>query len=189
LVQEFADSSAGQNRFSFKYPASGNCNLEWGEVDSPATLDLSTISAGDRVEVAGGQFFFEVSRPTMVSAPYDVFFNLKNLISNLNQITNPILFFGGLVSLMFTAISMILRKSRSWGLVVISGGIFALVLSRIALLTYVAVSSFPAINSDYAMPAIALLSVAGALAIYLAIGELDHWRKQLGNRPAHKKNS
>jgi hypothetical protein len=136
---------------------------------------LDEVVAGDRLTQGDYEIYFEQARPSLVTKPFVASLALKNLLTELNKLINPLLFWGGTFSLALVALSLLLRRSTNIGLLIIAVSIFVLVFSRLALLTYVHLTAFPALNSQYAMPIFALLPAAGLLSLWLLGREFQIW--------------
>jgi len=179
LVLAFGDENAGQSRFEFSYPASGDCRIVFGEAESPATLSLKDMTSGSQTESVDFQIKIESIIESRVEEPFLVALMLKNGLSDLNAIMNSIFFWLGGVALMLAIVSTIVRRSRYLGINIIVAGIYVLIISRVALLALVSVTSFPALNELYLMPAFALISLAGILSSYSLIREIRYWAPRM----------
>jgi len=186
LVQEFSDSSAGNSRFLVQYPRESGCGLLVNNGNDLQSGALDEVVAGDRLTQGDFEIYFEQARPSLVTKPFVASLALKNLLTELNKLINPLLFWGGLFSLALVALSLLLRRSTNIGLLIIAASLFVLVLSRLALLTYVHLTAFPALNVQYAMPIFALLPVAGLLSFWLLGRESRIWAAKFSGWSARK---
>ncbi len=186
LVEEFSDSSVGKNRFILKYPSQSGCLLLVDDGSELQSVSLDEVTAGDRLARGDFQLYFEQSRQSLVTKPFVVSLALKNWLTDLNKLINPFLFWGGLSSLVLVLLSLLLRRSSNIGFLIIVLSLFAFILSRLALITYVSLTAFPALNSQYAMPIFALLPLAGLLSLWLAARELQIWAAKFSSWKADK---
>lgn len=175
LVKEFSDNRLRKNRFLFQYPSQSGCLLLIDSGNEIQSFSLDEVSAGDKLTSGDFELYFEQSRPSLVTKPFVASLTLKNWLTESNKLINPLLFWGGLLFLALVSLSMLIRRSTDTGLFIITLSLFVLILSRLALITYVSITAFPALNSQYAMPIFALLPGAGLLSLWLFAREVKIW--------------
>lgn len=187
LVLAFGDQKNDQSRFQFSYPGDGNCQIILGKPGLSKSLFLKEVVAGTKAESGDFQIHIDYIRQSQVEEPFRFALALKNGLSLINSITNPIFLWGGFAALVLAMISTLIRESRDLGLSLIIAGLYGLVFSRVALLALVSVTSFPTLNVDrYALPAFALISLAGALSFVALIREIRYWASRGLSRASTK---
>jgi len=178
LVEYFGDERAGNNRFQFNYSTHHSaCALVLTEGQVIEYLQVSELASGTSGLVGESQFYIDSVTSPLDNSQIEGAYQVKNTLTLIAKLLNPILFFGGLASFFLTVCLQLSRKKIRISQILITGGIFLLVLSRLALLTAVAVIAFPSHNSGYASPSIALLPLAGMLSMLCLLREITDFRR------------
>lgn len=180
LVSEFRDEGAGQRRFEFSYPRESECKIILGQGDSQIAVQLNKLGPGSEAESGDFRLHVDSIRQSQVNEPFKFALWVKSGLSILNSFMNAFFLWvcgGGLV---LAIISASVRRSRDFGVALVAAGVYALIVSRIILLSIVSVTSFPTSGHLYYMPAFALVSLAGILSIHALIKEVAYWAPRAG---------
>lgn len=171
LVEAFKDEKASQSRFTVTYTSSANCILQIETNENIQTIPVSEIRQNKLIDFSGGKVYFESAMESMVDKPNAVPAKIKQAFIDFNRLANPLLLVGGLVSLLFALAIQVWQRRKPGVKMLIVSAFYALIASRVALLVVVAITSFPAINEQYVLPATALIPFAGVLGFHALFQE------------------
>lgn len=174
LVEAFKDEKASQSRFTVTYTSSANCILQIEMTKDSQTIPISEIRQNKLINFSGGKIYFESAMESMVDKPNAVPAKIKQTFIDFNRIANPFLLIGGLVSLLFALAIQVWQRRKPGVKMFIVFAFYALIASRVALLVVVAITSFPAINEQYVLPATALIPFAGVLGFHALFKEAQN---------------
>lgn len=182
LSKAFDDGAASKSRFQISYKASAHCSLVLTAGPDSRTIPFNEISTNQQIDFGNGKAYIESHLPSLVDKPNAVPSRAKDALIVLDRLINPILLFGGAVALALSFILGLLRQSKDYSYLFIILSLYTLIISRIALITFVHITSFPAISEQYVLPATALIPFAGMLAFHALFQET---RNSISRRSAN----
>ncbi|MCU0653458.1 MAG: hypothetical protein MUD10_04325, partial [Candidatus Pacebacteria bacterium] len=146
---------------SFQVKESANCviHFDGGEYKSLNLNELLNNQA-KFLNTNSGVFHLDEIKLTTTKNSFNDWSSIKNYLIKIYKNITIWIFSVGLFSFFATALMVIFRKSRLDSLAVIATGLWFMFFSRIALVILVDISSFPAINHLYLMPAFPILFAA-----------------------------
>ena len=172
LVQHFGDTEANKNRFKITYAANAKCEVTFGGKSYARTFEMQALTEDQLITVGPYQTYIESANQLLLTNPSQFGLDIKNGLTAFNRISNPIIFWFGLTALIGTIFIQLKRRVFSPVSLVIIPGLYILIFSRMLLVTFVSVTSFPAVNSIYLLPATIVLPFASLLAINALVTEL-----------------
>jgi hypothetical protein len=176
LVEFFGDERAGNNRFQFTYSNNqSSCSLELTQGQLKEVFLVSELTSGMGGSSGVNQLYIDSFTPPADTSQIENSYEIKNWMTLIAKLVNPILFFGGLLSFAIALLFQLVRRRLNYFSTLITGGLLTLVISRLSLLAAVAVIAFPAHNAGYAAPAIVLLPVAGLISMLNLVREINQW--------------
>lgn len=179
IVEAFKDEKAANSRFNVTYTSSANCFLKIETSEGSEIISVVDIRQNKLIRFSGGEAYFESSLESMVDRPNALPSKIKQAFIEFDRHVNPILLFGGFASALLAIAIQISRRRSSPFTAFIIPAFFILIASRVALLVVVAITSFPAINEQYVLPATALIPFAGVLGFHALFQEV---RLSVGKR-------
>jgi hypothetical protein len=161
IAMYFNNSSAVSQRFSFQVKESANCVIQFdGGEYKPLKLSELLNNPTKFLNTNSGVFHLDEIKLTTTIDTFNDWSSIKKYLIKIYKNISIWIFSVGMLSFFATAVMIIFRKSRLDYLTVIATGLWLMYFSRIALVILVDISSFPAINHLYLMPAFPILFAA-----------------------------
>lgn len=167
IVSHFGDPAADQQRFDFTISNFEACNI--GVVGQPdAVISLASMQRESPVSYKLGQYSLQLDNVNVPPSPLsNAWFPVKKYLLSLYQIISPILFFSGGVAFLAICIARVFGAGRISDLMVLTSSLWVIYIARILIIVLVDITSFPAINSLYLMPAYSISLLAAALSLVI----------------------
>ncbi len=177
IAAHFNDNGADRQRFSFKIDDFEKCELVFSgqEADNVKVVDLLKNSS-KQMKVNDGLIYFENMHPSYSDRGFIL--DLKRLLFGIYGFFSFYLLVAGLLLTVATLFLSLCSKCRMGDLVVVSAALWVLYFSRILVVVMVDVTSFPAINNLYLLPAFPLWISASVIGISSFICMIHSMQKQ-----------
>lgn len=172
LVDAYKDANASNSRFTVTYTPTANCILQVETMGATKSIPISEISQNKSINLSGGKMYIESSIQSLIDKPYASPAKIKQTFIDFNKFANPFLLIGGLISLLMAITIQAWKRRISAATMFIIPAFYVFISSRIILLVVVAITSFPAINEQYVLPATALIPFAGMLGFHTLFQEI-----------------
>ncbi|QCB46340.1 hypothetical protein [Hydrogenophaga sp. PAMC20947] len=187
VVRKFNDSRAALRRFSIYLVESSNCHISSTESDK-FTLPMREPSQnGARAfDFGSGRIQFDDKKPLEPSASAGLAIKIINILNSGFQFVSGYLFAAGTASILAAILHSLRKRTLPNNLGVISIFLWTLYYTRIALMTLIDVTSFPAINTLYLAPAFVLwisASVCGIFSLFNSIWLPANARLKISRKP------
>jgi hypothetical protein len=168
IAKVFKDPNADFQRFSIIIQGDSTCNILRypTKTNKIEIVSLLKENKNDYKYNDGSILYFDnISEITPKDEiVYHIPFKIKKILSWLYKIVIPTIVFFGIIGYLFFLGRLILKRRLPLDLFFVATMLWFLFISRIGLLVLVDISSFPAINPQYASPAFPILSSAALLS-------------------------
>jgi hypothetical protein len=176
IAVSFKDEMANYQRFSFKISDFEKCRLLFSnsEIKEIQLADVLT-SPPDFLKFADEILHFDVFQEDDLAKGYKL--HLKETLIGFYSSFSVYLFLAGSLFTFATIVVLIYLKRGAGNLIVITLSLWILYYARISIVVLVDVSSFPAINNLYLMPAFPLWTAASLVGIASFINIAKSFKK------------
>lgn len=183
LMDYFNDKKAKNIRFTYNLFTADECGIRVQNETSVIIKTSEIMEPNTSYNLAGGQLYFN---NVMNSSKTDIFYiraySIKNTIGEIYKLISPTIFYSGMVVYIFITLIALFRIIKLSPLYFVILALWGLLLSRMALLILIDISSFPALTPLYFGPGFFLTCSASILSIYYFFicleqkhGEIKKW--------------
>jgi len=166
LVSYFKDARAGMQRFAIIEPAGLSCSLL--NQDAGALLPLNLIAPKSAAYALGSNTFYVDSKQTLnINESHQTVLGIKAKLIAIYHWIIPIFAVLGFLIFVVIGVRYLVKRQRPSDVFVLALSIWAIIFTRLIILLWIDLTSFPGINILYMMPIFPLLLIAAALSLCL----------------------
>ena len=162
----FHDDSASDRRFNFQVVDFEKCVVR-STAPSAKDIPITRILNDARHIGSLGDDAFHIDEVTAAtkSSANSIWLKNKEIVIKIYQYLSNYIATIGVFAFLASWVNLALKKSRFDALMALSTSLWALYLSRLAILILIDTTSFPALQPSYMMPAFPIWSAAAAVSV------------------------
>lgn len=180
IAKHFKDENAIRQRFSFEINEFKNCSISFSNTEKKK-IPLTDFLQNNNKWVTLSHGILNFDTLTVLNQNLDIHDNWmrgKLLLINAYEGASIYIFSVGVLCIVTASLLLFLGRQRPDDLFVIALSLWIFYSSRVALVVMVDISSFPAINHGYLLPAFPLWAAASFLSISALFKVLRGWEKK-----------